>query len=48
MVTHDLHEAFSMGTHVVIMNEGKIVQFDSPQEIQNNPINQWVSYFIKM
>lgn len=45
MVTHDLHEAFSMGTHVVIMKEGGIVQYDSPENICKNPANEWVYDF---
>lgn len=47
MVTHDLHEAFALGTHVVIMNEGRVVQFESPETIRKKPINEWVKEFIK-
>lgn len=46
MVTHDLHEAFTLGTHVVIMNKGEIVQFDTPENIQKEPFNDWVKEFI--
>ena len=46
MVTHDLQEAFSLGTHVAIMNNGRIEQFDSPENIRNNPANDWVKEFI--
>lgn len=46
MVTHDLHEAFTLGTHVAIMNKGEIVQFDSPENIQHKPVNDWVKEFI--
>ncbi len=45
MVTHDLHEAFTLGTHVVIMNEGKIEQYDSPETIIEKPLNDWVKEF---
>lgn len=47
MVTHDLHEAFTLGTHVVIMNEGKIEQYDSPEIIREKPVNDWVKEFSK-
>ncbi|MBW6490823.1 MAG: ABC transporter ATP-binding protein [Lentimicrobium sp.] len=47
MVTHDLHEAFTLGTQVVIMNEGKIEQFDKPETIKTKPVNDWVTEFIK-
>jgi osmoprotectant transport system ATP-binding protein len=46
MVTHDLHEAFTLGTHVAIMNKGEIVQFDTPENIQKEPFNDWVKEFI--
>ena len=46
MVTHDLHEAFSMGTQVVVMNEGKIEQFDTPENIREKPANDWVKEFL--
>ena len=47
MVTHDLNEAFSLGTVVVIMNNGKIVQADKPENILTNPANDWVREFVK-
>jgi osmoprotectant transport system ATP-binding protein len=48
MVTHDLHEAFSLGTHIVIMNEGNIEQFDTPENIRQNPANEWVKEFLTL
>ena len=48
MVTHDLHEAFTLGTHVAIMNKGEIVQFDTPENIQKEPFNDWVKEFINI
>ncbi len=35
-----------MGTHIVIMNEGKIMQQGSPREIYENPDNLFVAQFI--
>lgn len=46
MVTHDLHEAFSLGSQVVIMNEGNIEQFDTPENIRIKPANKWVKEFL--
>lgn len=46
MVTHDLHEAFKLGSHVVIMNKGEIEQFETPENIQEKPFNDWVKEFI--
>jgi len=48
MVTHDLHEAFALGTEVVIMNEGRIEQYGSPESIQKKPSNEWIKNFITM
>ena len=46
MVTHDLHEAFELGTKVVIMNQGEIEQYDTPDEIRKNPASEWVEDFL--
>ncbi len=46
-VTHDQKEAFQMSDKVVVMNQGHIVQVGSPQEILNNPVNEFVADFVK-
>lgn len=46
MVTHNLHEAFLLGSQVVIMNEGKIEQMGTPEIIKSNPASDWVKDFI--
>ncbi|MFP4289752.1 MAG: ATP-binding cassette domain-containing protein [Bacteroidota bacterium] len=46
-VTHDIREAFHLGSKVVIMNQGIIKQFDTPEQIKSNPANSWVSDFTK-
>jgi osmoprotectant transport system ATP-binding protein len=46
MVTHDLQEAFDLGTKVAIMNQGKIEQYDTPDEIRKNPASEWVEDFL--
>ncbi len=48
MVTHDLHEAFTLGTQVAIMNEGKIEQFAEPEVIKTNPASGWIKDFITL
>lgn len=45
-VTHDINEAFKLGTRVIIMNEGKIVQFGTPAEIVQNPADPFVERLI--
>ncbi len=45
-VTHDLNEALKMGDVIAIMNEGKIVQLDTPKNLLKHPIDTFVSDFI--
>ena len=45
-VTHDQIEAFTMSDKIVIMNAGNIIQEGSPDEIRENPINDFVADFI--
>lgn len=44
-VTHDLQEAFKLGDRVCIMNEGKIEQVATPQEILTHPASHFVREF---
>ncbi len=46
MVTHDLSEAFSLGTETVIMNNGKILQKDKAEVILKQPADEWVRKFV--
>lgn len=45
-VTHDINEAFKLGSRVIIMNEGKICQFDTPKNIVRNPKGEFVASLI--
>lgn len=45
-VTHDQSEAMTMGTRIVIMNEGRIQQVAPPLEVYNSPVNRFVASFI--
>ena len=45
-VTHDQEEALTMSDTVVVMNEGKIQQIGSPEDIYNEPKNAFVADFI--
>jgi len=47
-VTHDMQEAVMFADKIVIMNKGKIVQVDTPQEIFKNPANDFVRDFFNM
>lgn len=45
-ITHDIYEAFKLGTKVIIMDQGKICQYDTPKAILNNPGNAFVEKLI--
>lgn len=45
-VTHDMDEALKLADRIVIMQEGKVVQFDTPDNILANPANEFVEDFI--
>ncbi|WP_124100774.1 sn-glycerol-3-phosphate ABC transporter ATP-binding protein UgpC [Ruminococcus sp. Marseille-P6503] len=45
-VTHDQTEAMTMGDRIVVMKDGYIQQIDTPTNLYNNPVNQFVAGFI--
>ncbi|MDI6920975.1 ABC transporter ATP-binding protein [Clostridium botulinum] len=45
-VTHDQEEALSIADYLAVMNKGKLIQVGTPEEIYNNPINEFVASFI--
>ena len=46
-ITHDLDEAMRIGDHIAIMEEGRIVQIGSPEEILVNPLTEYVAKFVE-
>lgn len=45
-VTHDQEEALTMSDTIVVMNNGRIQQIGTPQDIYNEPKNAFVADFI--
>jgi len=45
-VTHDQEEALELATRVVVMNEGRIEQIGTPEDIYTNPATPFVSAFV--
>src|SRR3989339_2202524 len=45
-VTHDQTEAMTLGNRIVVMKDGIVQQVDSPLNLYNNPVNQFVAGFI--
>lgn len=46
-ITHDIREAMKLGDRVLVLDGGKVVQHDTPANIQNNPANEFVRELIK-
>ena len=45
-VTHDQVEAMTLGDRIVVMNEGRVQQIDSPMALYERPRNTFVARFI--
>lgn len=45
-VTHDMDEAIKIADNIILMKDGHVVQQGSPQEILDNPANDFVIDFI--
>ncbi len=45
-VTHDQVEAMTLGDRVAVMNQGKLLQLGTPQDIYRSPANVFVASFI--
>ena len=45
-VSHDLDEALKLGTHIAIMQDGRIVQYGRPEEIVGKPATDYVRAFV--
>lgn len=45
-VTHDMDEALKLGDRIAVMKDGKILQYDTPENILKNPKDDFVEYFV--
>ena len=45
-VTHDIDEAVKIGDKIAVMQDGKIVQYDTPENILKNPANTFIENFV--
>jgi len=46
-ISHDLDEAIRIGDRIAIMQGGEIVQIGTPEDIINNPANDYIKSFFK-
>jgi osmoprotectant transport system ATP-binding protein len=47
LVTHDVREALRLGKRVMILDEGRIVQNGTPEEIRDAPANDFVRDLVR-
>ncbi len=45
-VTHDIHEALKLGTRVLVMDRGQILQYAPPAELVQNPATAFVRQMV--
>lgn len=45
-VTHDMDEAIKLADKIAILDEGHIVQYDTPEKILKYPVNDFVKNFV--
>lgn len=46
LVTHDRHEAITLGDRVAVMDDGKIIQCASPRTVYESPVTKFVADFL--
>lgn len=46
-ITHDINEAFKLGDRVAVLKDGVIEQIGTPEEIIENPSNDYIKNFIQ-
>lgn len=45
-VTHDMDEAIKLADKIAIINEGEVIQYDTPEMILKHPKNDFVKPFV--
>ena len=45
-VTHDQEEAFALSDKIMVLNDGRIAQYDTPKAIYANPASDFVKHFV--
>ena len=48
LVTHDRHEALTLGDRVAVMNAGRILQCDTPEAVYRRPVDRFVAGFVEI
>lgn len=45
-VTHDMDEAVKIADRICLLNKGEIIQYDTPEAMMKNPVNEFAGEFI--
>ena len=45
-ITHDQEEAFAMADRIMVMEESRLVQLDTPENIVDHPADEYVENFV--
>jgi len=45
-VTHDQEEAMTLGDRIAVLNDGRLQQVGTPEQVYKNPVNRFVAGFI--
>lgn len=46
-ITHDIREAIKLGDRMLVMDQGRILQLDTPEQIQRHPADEFVRELIE-
>ena len=46
LVTHDQHEAFALAEHIGVMQDGRILQWDTAYNLYHEPADRFIAHFI--
>ncbi|MDR3632817.1 MAG: ABC transporter ATP-binding protein, partial [Isosphaeraceae bacterium] len=47
LVTHDVREAFRMADRLALLDQGRVVQWGTSEELQEHPANDFVRAFLQ-
>lgn len=48
LVTHDRHEAMTLGDRIAVMHDGRIEQCDTPETVYRTPATRFVASFVEV
>ena len=46
-ITHSIREAMKLGDRILVMDQGMVLQLDTPEQIKTHPVNEFVQELIQ-